>query len=115
MLGALLSRYGIDCFYIGDTYLEDLGLCSLYLPLDARFEYEKTAKDFKRLLFEVDGSIIEGISVNSSLLSKCEIEAFVKSLGLKLNLDSSVLIKKDLKNGNVVYEVIAITEPNIDI
>ncbi len=112
-LGALGARYGIDCFYMGDSILQDIGICSLYLPLDIRDEFEKYEECLDRLVFKIDGSIIENAQFNSVLLIKEQVCAVKKTSGLEFDIESNAIAKKDLKNGAIVHEVIAVNEPDL--
>ncbi|MEK6757780.1 MAG: hypothetical protein AABX88_01500 [Nanoarchaeota archaeon] len=108
-LGILALNYGVECVYLGDALLEDIGPCQVYIPLDIRDNQEKYKKNFDQLIFEIDGKIIHGAQFNSVLLSRSELEAFPKTK-IKLNFDAPNIEKKPVEE-DFLYEIIAVGNP----
>lgn len=106
----LAGEHEIDCLYVGEAIMKDIGWCSLYLALDIRDELEKYCMGslppefrgydpaFARNIFCVDGKTINGAQINSVLLTPKQLETLASHNNLKLNLDYNKL----------VYEMIAI-------
>ncbi|MFH0831951.1 MAG: hypothetical protein V1886_03770 [archaeon] len=106
----LAANYEIDCLYIGDALMKDIGRCSLYLALDIRDNLEKHClgmlpselrgydPTFARNIFNVDGMTLNNASINSVLLTPKQLETLARHNHLKLNIDHK----------KITYEMIAL-------
>jgi len=113
LIDYLASKLDIDCIYFGHESLPFIGHCNLYIALDARDELEKYAmgklpQEFKgydpcfaKHIWDIDGRTLNGLEVNSVLLTPEEIENTAKRNSIKFNLDHS----------RIAYEIITIRGP----
>ena len=110
IIETLASDYEIDCIYIGEALMNDIGRGSMYLALDIRDDLEKHCMgnlppefrgydpSFAKNIFCADGRTINGAQINSVLLTPKQLETLASHNNLKLNLDYN----------HLVYEMIAI-------
>ena len=114
-LEVLMHKHEIECLYLGDAILPDIGACSVYLPIDIRSKQDKLKKDFNRHVFDnIDGKTIENAQFNSVLMPRKELDTLPPRKGLKIDWDAPNIKKIQTASGETLYELMAVNIPFSD-